>query len=137
LRTHSKTREPDTYSISEVARETGVSARTIRYYEEIGLIDSVTRVGGGRRVFGSEEVRRLKFIGKLKHLGLALSEMVELAELSRDHRDNTVVLPRLVTLLDDQLARIDSRISSLRDLRREIRSYRKKVADKTGIKKGN
>ncbi len=137
MRTHSKTREPDTYSISEVARETGVSARTIRYYEEIGLIDSVTRVGGGRRVFGSEEVRRLKFIGKLKHLGLALSEMVELAELSRDHRDNTVVLPRLVTLLDDQLARIDSRISSLRDLRREIRSYRKKVADKTGIKKGN
>lgn len=131
-----KSREPNTYSIGEVAREIGVSARTIRYYEEIGLIDSVSRVQGGRRIFRNEEVRRLKFIRKLKHLGLALSEMVELAELYRDHKGSDVMLPRLTGLLDEQLARIDNRIGSLRELKKEILSYRTRAADKAGIDKG-
>lgn len=119
----------NTLTIGEVAKELGISPRTIRYYEEIGLLDSVSRVHGGRRMFGSEEVRRLKFIKKLKHLGLALSEMMELEELYRDHQDNTRVLPRLVELLDLQLSRIDDRVRNLNELKREISSYKKRIRD--------
>jgi DNA-binding transcriptional MerR regulator len=68
----------DQLKIGELADLVGVSTRTIRYYEEIGLLNSVKRAEGGKRVYTDLEVQRLKFIKRLKHLGLTLSEMHEL-----------------------------------------------------------
>jgi len=60
----------DQLKIGELADMVGVSTRTIRYYEEIGLLNSVKRVDGGKRVYTDLDVQRLKFIKRLKHLGL-------------------------------------------------------------------
>ncbi len=49
-------------SISQVRELTGLSARTIRYYEELGLLPGVRRRAGGRRVYGADELERLRFI---------------------------------------------------------------------------
>ena len=65
-------------SIREVCDSTGLSARTVRYYEELGLLPDVRRRAGGRRVYGPDEIERLRFIQRLKTLGLSLAEVKDL-----------------------------------------------------------
>jgi DNA-binding transcriptional MerR regulator len=116
------------YRIGELAAKVGMTERTIRYYEELGLLDSVKRLDGGMRVYTDDDLRRLKFIRKLKVLGLSLQEMNELEALYRRQRSNGAVLPRLMELLDAHLVNVDDRLAELRALRDEIRSYREHVA---------
>jgi DNA-binding transcriptional MerR regulator len=118
------------HRIGEIAQRLGLTERTIRYYEELGLLDSVKRVEGGRRAYTDDDVRRLRFIQKLKMLGLTLQEMLELERLYRRHRSNRQVLPRLVELLDAHLATTDERMRELAALRDEIRSYREHVVER-------
>jgi len=122
------TATPTSYRIGEVAAKVGLTERTIRYYEERGLLESVKRLDGGQRVYTDDDVRRLKFILKLKVLGLSLAEMQELETLYGRHRTNAKVLPRLIELLDAHLATTRERIGELTALRDEIRSYREHVS---------
>jgi DNA-binding transcriptional MerR regulator len=121
------TAAPATYRIGELAAKVGLTERTIRYYEERGLLESVKRLDGGQRVYTDEDVRRLKFIQKLKVLGLSLAEMQELETLYRRHHANARVLPRLIELLDVHLETVGERLAELAALRDEIRSYRTHV----------
>ena len=121
---------PATYRIGEVAAKVAMTERTIRYYEELGLLDSVKRLDGGTRVYTDDDVRRLKFIRKLKVLGLSLQEMHELEGVYTRQRSNRSVLPRLIELLDAHLESVDSRIAELGALRDEIRSYREHLAQR-------
>ena len=118
------------YRIGELASRVKLTERTIRYYEELGLLESVKRLDGGTRVYTDDDVRRLKYIRKLKTLGLSLQEMLELENLYRRQRSNRNVLPRLMELLDAHLGTIDARIAELRGLRDEIRSYREHVEER-------
>ena len=118
---------PSGYRIGELASKVGVTERTIRYSEERGLLDSVKRLDGGQRVYTDDDVRRLKFIQKLKVLGLSLAEMQELETLYGRHRTNAKVLPRLIELLDAHLTTVSERLGELAALRDEIRSYRSHV----------
>jgi len=118
------------YRIGELAAKVGLTERTIRYYEELGLLESVKRLDGGVRVYTDDDVRRLKYIGKLKMLGLTLQEMLELERMYRHHRSNRSVLPRLVELLDAHLATLNDRMAELAALRDEIRAYREHVTQR-------
>ncbi len=118
------------YRIGELAAKLGMTERTIRYYEELGLLDSVKRLDGGIRVYTDDDVRRLKFIRKLKVLGLSLQEMHELEGVFARQRSNRAVLPRLIELLDVHLETVAGRIAELGALRAEIRSYREHVAQR-------
>ncbi|HUG56507.1 MAG TPA: MerR family transcriptional regulator [Candidatus Limnocylindrales bacterium] len=118
------------YRIGELAARLGLTERTIRYYEELGLLESAQRLEGGTRVYTDDDYRRLRFIQKLKMLGLSLQEMLELERLYRRHRSNRGVLPRLIEVLDQHLAATAERLSELAQLRDEIRSYREHVAQR-------
>lgn len=119
-----------TYSIGELARTVDLSQRTIRYYEEIGLLHSVRRIENGKRVYTDDDVRRLKFINRLKVLGLSLAEMVELEKVYRTHRNNREILPKLLAILDERAVQIDDRISQLAALKTEIREYQARLRGK-------
>jgi DNA-binding transcriptional MerR regulator len=121
---------PATYRIGELAAKVGMTERTIRYYEELGLLESVKRLEGGTRIYTDDDVRRLKFVRKLKMLGLSLQEMHELEGIYTRQRSNRTVLPRLIELLDAHLQTVDGRIAELGALRDEIRSYREHVAQR-------
>ena len=117
-------------TIGEIADLVGLSTRTIRYYEEIGLLNSIKRAEGGKRVYSDLDVQRLKFIKRLKHLGLTLSEMHQLQHLYQLHGTNKGVLLRLLELLDNHGGKIDERIQNLMRLKEEIRDYRKRIREK-------
>jgi DNA-binding transcriptional MerR regulator len=118
------------YQIGELANLLELSPRTIRYYEEIGLLNSIKRIDGGKRIYTDKDFQRLRFITRLKHLGLTLSEMLELEDIYQIHRTDKKVLSRLLELLDTHAIKIDERINSLIKLRGDITSYQDKVRQK-------
>ena len=119
-----------TYAIGEISRLVDLSQRTIRYYEEIGLLHSVRRIENGKRVYTDHDVRRLKFINRLKVLGLSLAEMVELEKIYRKQRNNREILPKLLDILDERAAQIDERVAQLVALKKEIREYQQRLRSK-------
>ncbi len=118
------------YQIGELASILEMSPRTIRYYEEVGLLNSIKRVEGAKRVYTDQDLRRLRFIKRLKLLGLTLVEMKELEDIYRIHKTNKKVLPKLLELLDRRIKEIDERVISLKKLKTEIMSYRRKIEEK-------
>jgi len=119
-----------TYAIGEISRLVELSQRTIRYYEEIGLLHSVRRIENGKRVYTDNDVRRLKFINRLKVLGLSLAEMVELEKIYRKQRNNREILPKLLQILDERAVQIDERVAQLVALKKEIREYQQRLRTK-------
>ena len=117
-------------SIGEIAKKLDMSQRTIRYYEEIGLLNSIKRVEAGRRVYTEMDLRRLKLIKRLKIMGMTLSEMQELEAMWTIEKSNDKVLKRLWELLNNQLSRLDDRIADLNILRNEILEYQKTIQSK-------
>ena len=111
-------------SVGQVCAETGLSPRTLRYYEELGLLPGVRRKAGGRRIYGNDELERLRFIGRLKALGLSLAEIQDLNAVYAIGHSTRQMLESLDVLLDSHLAEIEERIKSLDRLRSEIGSYR-------------
>ncbi|MBF8258023.1 MAG: MerR family transcriptional regulator [Actinobacteria bacterium] len=116
--------------IGELSRMVNLTQRTIRYYEEIGLLHSVRRIENGKRVYTDDDVRRLKFINRLKVLGLSLAEMVALEKIYRQQRNNREIIPKLVNLLDERAVQIDDRIRQLSALKKEIREYQVRLIGK-------
>ena len=70
--------------IGQVAERTGLSLRTIRFYEENGLVRPTTRTDGGFRLYSDDDVARLEVIKRMKPLGFRLEEMQELLTLLAD-----------------------------------------------------
>ena len=114
-------------SIAQVREQASVSARTLRYYEELGLLPGVRRRAGGRRVYGRDELERLRFIQRLKALGLTLAEIKELNAVYAIGGSTRALLERLDELLGRHLGELDARIEQLMALRDEIGKYREHV----------
>ncbi|MFE0458366.1 MerR family transcriptional regulator [Kitasatospora sp. NPDC058965] len=73
----------DQYTISEVAEHTGLTAHTLRWYEQIGLLGHVERSHTGQRRFGNRDLDWLDLVNKLRLTGMAVADMVRYAELVR------------------------------------------------------
>ncbi|MBT2596886.1 MerR family transcriptional regulator [Arthrobacter sp. ISL-72] len=70
-----------TMHIGELAERTGLSLRTIRHYDEVGLLPATGRTEGGFRVYAENDVERLTIIKQMKPLGFSLEEMAEILDI--------------------------------------------------------
>lgn len=125
--TQKKVENKKIYSIGEIAQIVGMTTRTIRYYEEIGLLNSIKRLEGGKRIYTDDDIRRLKFINRLKVLGLSLNDMKELENVYLVSKSNKAALMKLLDILDKHLLEIENRINSLNKLSVEINEYKKHI----------
>jgi MerR family copper efflux transcriptional regulator len=75
--------------IGEVAERVGLSLRTVRYYEEQGLLTPQTRTSGGFRLYSEEQVDRLALIKQMKPIGFTVQEMRELLDARDTARDRS------------------------------------------------
>jgi DNA-binding transcriptional MerR regulator len=117
-------------SIQEACARTGLSPRTVRYYEELGLLPGVRRRASRHRVYGAIEIQRLSFIGKLKKLGLSLAEIKELNAVYAIGGSTRTMLERLDELLDQHLGGLDARIAELASLHDDMSKYRDHIASR-------
>jgi DNA-binding transcriptional MerR regulator len=111
------------HSVRDVCDQIGVSARTLRYYEELGLLPGVRRRNGGRRAYGHDEIERLRFIQRLKSLGLSLQEIGELNAVYAIHGSTRAMLEKLRELLRQHLAGLEHKVRDLQTLQSEMKSY--------------
>jgi MerR family copper efflux transcriptional regulator len=122
--------------IGEVAENVGLSLRTVRYYEEVGLVTPASRSEGGFRLYSDADVERLRLLKRMKPLGLSLEEMRELADLIErselpaglSKRD----LRTLVDALRSYAARADAAIETLERQLGEARQLRLRIGDRLG-----
>ena len=76
-----RTSSTNTMHIGELAERTGLSLRTIRHYDDVGLLPATARTDGGFRVYSEDDVERLMVIKQMKPLGFSLEEMAEILAL--------------------------------------------------------
>ncbi|MEA2002037.1 MAG: heavy metal-responsive transcriptional regulator [Actinomycetota bacterium] len=100
--------------IGELARVTGVSTKTIRYYEEIGVLPEPERADNGYRLYAESAVDRLTFVKDAQATGLSLDEIAAILGL-RERGEATC--NHVMHLLEHHLKQLDSRIAALQKTR--------------------
>jgi DNA-binding transcriptional MerR regulator len=114
--------------IGDLARITGLSIKTIRYYERRRLLEPPSRTEAGYRLYGSEEVARLQFIQRAKLLGLTLEEIRELVELAARCNEGEIV-PRLEEVLEAKLTETEQKMEELSAFRENLLYYRQRTEE--------
>jgi len=104
--------------IAETAREAGVNAQTLRYYERRGLLPKPPRRGSGYRDYSDEAVRLVRFIKRAQELGFSLDEVEELVRLRGVRRAER---HRVRAIAERKIADIDRKIAQLRSMRAALR----------------
>lgn len=103
--------------IQEASRQSGMPAKTIRFYEEIGLVRPAARAANGYRQFDNNDVRTLKFIRRARKLGFAVEDIQKLLSLWRD-RDRESA--RVKQLALEHAAEIEAKIAQLESMKRAV-----------------
>ncbi|OYW60611.1 MAG: Cu(I)-responsive transcriptional regulator [Bosea sp. 12-68-7] len=107
-------------NIGEAARQSGVSAKMIRYYESIGLITAPQRTQAQYRVYAGDDLHTLRFIRRARHLGFSLDETRALLALWRDKSRASADVKRLamdhVRDLEAKAAELQAMADTLRHL---------------------
>ncbi|MGH2398384.1 MAG: heavy metal-responsive transcriptional regulator [bacterium] len=115
-----------TLRIGELAAEFGLNPKTIRYYEEIGLLPHPERTEVGYRLYSDSDRDQLRFITKAKAIGLTLTEIAEILAV---RKQGDQPCDQVVELLDRKVAAVDRELRLLADFRRELVTLREEAAE--------
>lgn len=116
--------------IGELATQLILNLKTIRYYEEIGLLPQPQRTDSGDRQYGDTDVERLCFIGKAKAIGLTLDEIREILALRADGEQPC---ERVVDLIEEKLDHVDRQLRALTEFRQELLMLRDEATQSTNV----
>ncbi len=134
------------YQIGEVAERTGVTQRTLRFYEEKELLRPPERMDGGFRLYSDEDVERIEYIRRLQqYLGFTLAEIKEMVE-AEDLRQQIIAtfrpdreLParleranRIIGALERQLEVVDHKVEALAEMQGDLRGKLERVMMRKG-----
>lgn len=109
--------------IGELARRAAVTARTIRYYESIGLIPQGDREGNSQHDYPEETVTRLRKIDQLKQLGLSLDEIRGVIDLYFTDPSGRGPKRKVLALLRQHLAEVDAKLAEVQKLRADLQGH--------------
>ncbi len=126
--------KPQRYQIGEVAGRTGVTQRTLRFYEEKGLLDPPERMEGGFRLYSDEDITRVTYVRRLQDLlGFTLSEIKEMVEAEeelhqiaatfrpdRDPLERVARISIAIAALTRQLEVVDHKVTHLSTMKEEL-----------------
>ena len=108
----------------EMARRTKSTLRTVRFYEEAGLLCPTARAEGGHRLFPESELEKLKLAGELRAAGLSLPEIKELFSIKREATSGAKAAAAIDGALEQYAERINERMALLQRLAIELESAR-------------
>lgn len=111
--------------IGDIAKQTGVSVGTLRYYETLRLLYPAERGNNGYRYYGPEAIQQVQFIKKSQALGFSLEEIRRILDV-RDRGEPPCLLVK--NLLDHKLEELDAQISQITAFKRELEGYRDRWA---------
>lgn len=108
--------------IGDLTERAGVTQRTVRYYESIGLLPSGEREGNGHHYYTEETVARLRKIDQLKKLGLSLEEIRDVIELYFTDTSGVQPKRKVLGVLRQHLADTDQKLEALGQFRSDLQS---------------
>lgn len=109
--------------IGDLIQRAGVTARTVRYYESIGLIPPGEREGNGQHYYTEETIARLRKIDQLKKLGLSLDEIRDVIDLYFTDPSGRQPKQKVLALLRQHLADADQKIGALQQFRADLQAH--------------
>lgn len=107
--------------IGEIARMTGKTIRTIRYYEELGLLEPREHTEGGFRLYAPEDVEKIEMIAQLRELGLSLEEIGKVFGAWGGKRTGNDTARVFTALMGQGLDKVQRKIGVLRELERRMK----------------
>jgi MerR family copper efflux transcriptional regulator len=110
-----------TYTIGETSRRSGFSASALRFYEDIGLVDPVSRTDGGYRIYDDDSLDRLTFIARAKQLGCSLEEITDLVDIW-DGQHCGPVQRRFHELVTEKIDAAETQVRELTTFATQLRS---------------
>ncbi|OCT15462.1 MerR family transcriptional regulator [Paenibacillus pectinilyticus] len=133
----------DTFKIDDVAKECGLTKRTIRYYEELGLLFPPDRSDGGMRLYTRKHIERLNQIVNARDvLGFSLMEILDFVSIREKMGEHRAVyskteevehklqqLREMKVMVDQQLSMVDLKLEKMSEFRKEIERIQKRIDD--------
>ena len=123
--------------IAEVSKQYGLSADTLRYYERIGLLPSVTRNANGIRNYNEQDCARVQFVKCMRSAGVSIEALIEYMQLF-EQGEHTA--PARKTLLEEQRDLLNTRIIDMQDgltrLNAKIENYENMLVKERAIRGG-
>jgi DNA-binding transcriptional MerR regulator len=98
------------YSIGEVAKRTGISIDTLRFYERVGLTPNIARTAGGQRQYSDQDLAFLEFAQKMRTTGMPLEALARYVELMKR---GIATVPQRRAMLEEYATGVDDRIAAL------------------------
>ena len=108
--------------IGDLTQRAGVTQRTIRYYESIGLLPPGEREGHGQHYYSEETLARLRKIDQLKKLGLSLDEIRDVIDLYFTDPSGIQPKQKVLAILRQHLAETDQKIGALLQFRADLQA---------------
>ena len=113
--------------IGELAKRTGCSIQSIRYYEKEGLLSSTLRSEGNFRLYNDEAVKELNFILRCRSLDISLAGIKQLKDLKYKPNENC---QDVNSIFDKHISLVDLKMKELRELKKQLKNLRDKCSDK-------
>lgn len=112
--------------IGDIARATGLTVPTIRYYEQQGILPRLGRTESGYRVFGADDLQRLEFVKQAKRLGLSLTEIGDILAVQAKEQPTCL---HVRAMLESKIATIERTLRELHDFRDHLQELVDDSAD--------
>jgi DNA-binding transcriptional MerR regulator len=106
--------------IGDLAKEAGTTLRTVRYYEQLGLIAPASRTKGGFRLYAEEELRKLRLIKNLQLLNIPLAQVKAFFDQRHRGRVAADIAPGIRGVLKQQLREMEDRIAQYRVMQESV-----------------
>ncbi|OJW05717.1 MAG: heavy metal-responsive transcriptional regulator [Chloroflexi bacterium 54-19] len=118
------------FRIGELAAQFDLNPKTIRFYEEIGLLPVPPRTEAGYRLYNLADLERLSFITKAKAVGFSLEEIAEILKLRQIGQRPCY---HMLEILDRKIAAVDQQITALQEFRKDLGSLREEAGELSGV----
>ena len=105
------------FSIGQLAKKSGVSVDTIRYYEKIGVLDKAQRTAGNYRHYSEQMLSELLFLKHCRELGITIQDIQKLKGLAQDPNQTCMEVDHLI---DQYLAEVSQKIRNLEHLKQDL-----------------
>lgn len=106
--------------IGRLAKRAGVTVRTIRYYEQMGLLAPSSHSSGGFRLYGEDSIHRLEIIAFFKNLDMSLTEIRGILKALKGERGNRESIAELQKVFSGKLKLVESQLEFLRKMKTEL-----------------
>lgn len=120
------------YTTGEIAKLTGITVRTVQYYDSRGILMPSDFSEGGRRLYNDEDLKKLRIICFMRDLDISINGIAEILEAENSEKIIAVMLEQKLALVQEELAEQEKRRDTLLTIQKEMKHYHHFSVDHLG-----